>query len=158
MFEATEVAVEPGAYRARLLDIEITEGKNFDTGEPEDQRKWTFGLLEEGFEGQTLVAYSSMSFGPKSKARKWVEGLLGRKIEAGDKVDLPELKQAECDLGVVNKETDRGSFAKIETVMPVRKKARGTEQAESKQMRDVRDGRAPVTNTPNDEEFDEIPF
>lgn len=160
MFEAKEVALEPGAYRARLVNVEEADGKNYDTGEPEPYRRWTFEIIEEGFEGTELVASSSMSFGPNSKARKWVEALLKRKVESGEKLGLEDLQGLETDLGVTMRETDRGTFAKVDSVNPVRKTSRSADKEESKQLRDVRDGRAPVPEAePETEaEFDEVPF
>ncbi len=158
MFEATEVSLEPGAYRARLQGIEEADGSNFETGEPEKYRRWTFEILEEGFEGTELFASSTMAFGPRSKARKWVEALLGRKVEGGQKIGLEDLQGLEVDLGVVLKETDRGSFGKIDSVNPVRKKSRAAEQTENKRLRDLRDGRAPLIEKPGDEDLEEIPF
>lgn len=153
MFEATEVTLEPGVYRAKLKNIEEAERANFDTGEPEACRDWTFGVIEEGHEGTTLKGRTSMSFGPKSKAREWVEGLLGRKIEVGEKLGLEDLLGKECDLSVVHKETDRGTFANINSVNPVRKKSRATERAEAAQIRDARDGQATVDEALEDEDL-----
>lgn len=160
MFEATEVTLEPGVYRAKLKTIEEAERANFDTGQPEPCRDWTFEVVEEGFEGQTLKGRTSMAFGPRSKAREWVLGLLGRKIEQGEKIDLPDLVDRECDLSIVHNETDRGTFANINSVNPVRKKSRKTEQAEAKRVADVRDGRVPVEplDPATEEELDEAPF
>lgn len=153
MFEATEVSWEPGAYRARLKGIEEADGSNFETGEPEKYRRWTFEIREEGFEGTELSASSTMAFGPLSKARRWVEALLGRKVERGEKIGLADLQGLEVDLGVVLKETDRGSFAKIDSVNPVRKKSRAAEQVENKRVRDVGNGRAPIAEKPWDEDL-----
>lgn len=157
-FEATETVMEPGAYRAQLKKVEEAEGSNFDTGEPEKYRRWTFEIVEEGYEGTELLASSTMAFGPQSKARGWVEALVGRKIERGEKISKDELIGKEVDLGILLKETDRGTFPRVNSVNPVRKKSRSTEQAETKKVKDVRDGRAPVDGGDNDEDFDSIPF
>jgi hypothetical protein len=159
-FEATEVVLEPGVYRAKLQKIEENERPNFDTGEPEPCRDWTFEVVEEGFEGQTLRGRTSMSFGPRSKAREWVSGLLGRKIEQGDRIEEDDLIGKECDLSIVHKETDRGTFANINSVNPVRKKPRAQERAEVKQVADVRDGRVPVEplDPATEEDLGEAPF
>lgn len=158
MFEATEVVLEPGAYRAQLKKVEVADGKNYDTGEPEDYRRWTFEITEEGYEGTELLASSSMAFGPQAKARQWVEALVGRKIERGEKIAEDELVGREVDLGIQLKETDRGTFPRVDSVHPVRKKSRKTEQAETKKVKDVRDGRAPVDDSVNDDELESIPF
>lgn len=158
LFEATEVTLEPGVYRATLKSIVEAERSNFNTGEPEACFDWTYEVQEEGYEGQTLRGRTSTSFGPSSKARAWVEGLLGRKIEAGEKLDAPDLIGKPCDLSVKHKETERGTFANIESVNPVRKKSRKVEQMESKQARDALEGRQPVPDSPNDKDIEDIPF
>lgn len=158
LFEATEVTLEPGVYRAKLQSIAEAERSNFNTGEPEPCLDWTFEVTEEGHEGQTLRGRTSTSFGPSSKARAWVEGLLARKIEQGERLDLPDVKGKPCDLSVKHKETERGTFANIESVNPVRKKSRKAEQMESKQARDALEGRQPVADSPNDEDIEDIPF
>ena len=167
MFEATEVVFDPGAYRAKLKAIEETERSNYDTGEPEPCRDWTFEILEEGYAGQTLKGRTSMSFGTRSKARAWVEGLMARRIEAGEKLGLNDLLGKECDLSIVNNDTDRGTFANITSVNPVRKKSRKAEQAEANAIKDARDGKTPaaksepkpdVPDPALEEDFDDIPF
>jgi hypothetical protein len=82
-FTATDTAdYEPGVYRARLLDMEQAEGSAVDekTGQPRIYVRWTFELLEEGYEGRTIRANSSANFGPMAKARAWAGVLLGRAV------------------------------------------------------------------------------
>lgn len=115
---------EPGVYRAKLKDLETAEGTIVDdkTGEPRLYMKWTFDLLEEGYEDRELRGNSSMAFGSRAKARAWAEALLGRRIENGETVSEEDLIGCECDLMVKLEETDRGTFAKVESVNPFRKK------------------------------------
>ncbi len=63
-----------------------------------------------------------MNFGSRAKARQWAEALLGRRIESGESIDENDLIGKEGDLMVRPEETDRGTFAKVESVNPVRKK------------------------------------
>ena len=135
--EATDaVEYEPGIYRAKVKDIVEQESPFLDdnTGEKKWQYVWTFELLEDGYEGQTLRGWSSTAFGPRAKARAWAEHLLGRKIVAGEKVSTDDLIGKECDLMLTLKETDRGSFANVDSVNPVRKKKA---KAESKEAPEV---------------------
>jgi hypothetical protein len=162
MFEATEVTLDPGVYRAKLKTIEEAERSNFDTGEPESCRDWMFEVVEEGFEGTSLKGRTSMSFAPRSKAREWVEGLLARKISTGEKLGLEELLGKECDLSIVHKDTDRGTFANISSVNPVRKKSRQAERTESDRIAKSKETEA-LSSTfsraqaQNDAESDELP-
>ena len=124
-FTATDSAdFEPGVYRASLMELETAESSIIDekTGQPGFYTKWTFELLDEGYEGHTLRGNSSMTFGPRAKARQWAEALLGRRIQSGESIDENDLIGQEGDLMVRLEETDRGTFAKVESVNPVRRK------------------------------------
>lgn len=160
MFEVHDLSLEPGAYRAKLVSVEEADGTNFETGEPEPFRRWTFEITEEGYEGQEIFGSSSMAFGPRAKARSWVEALVGRKLERGEKVSEEELVGKECDLGIEMKETDRGTFPRINSVHPVRKKSRAEERNETKLVKDVKDGRQPVkeADPASEDDFESIPF
>ena len=120
---------EAGVYRARLKSLETAEGSIVDekTGEPRPYMKWTFDLLDEDYTDRELRGNSSMAFGSRAKARAWAEALLGRRIENGETVSEEDLIGKECDLMVRLEETDRGTFAKVESVNPVRKKKGKTE-------------------------------
>ena len=124
-FTATDsVDYEPGVYRAKLKELETAESSIVDekTGQPGFYMKWTFELLDEGYEGHTLRGNSSMNFGLRAKARQWAEALLGRRIESGESIDGDDLIGKEGDLMVRLEETDRGTFARVESVNPVRRK------------------------------------
>ena len=126
-FTATHGAdFEPGVYRAKLKELETAESSIVDekTGQPGFYTRWTFELLDEGYEGHTLRGNSSMNFGPRAKARQWAEALLGRRIESGESIDEDDLIGMEGDLMVRLEETDRGTFAKVESVNPVRRKTK----------------------------------
>lgn len=158
LFEATEMVLAPGVYRAKLTKIELAERANFETGEPEACRDWTFAILEEGHEGTSLRGRTSMSFGPSSKARAWVEGLLGRRVEKGEGLELEDVAGRECDLSISHRETDRGTFANIVSVNPVRKKSRKNELAEVEAMKNGRNGKATAAVAEAEEDLDSIPF
>jgi hypothetical protein len=163
LFEATDVILEPGVYRAKLKTILETTRQNFDDPTIEEPcYDWTFTVVEEGFEGTELRGRTSDSFGPRSKAREWVTGLVGRKIEAGDKFELDDLVGKECDLSIVHKETERGTFANIQSVNPVRKN-RAQDKEEAQKARDALQGKgnpkdAELPEEPGDEVADEVPF
>jgi len=124
-FTATDsVDYEPGVYQAKLKELETAESSIVEekTGQPGLYLKWTFELLDEGYEGHTLRGNSSMNFGPRAKARQWAGALFGRRIESGESVDEYDLIGKVGALMVRLEETDRGTFAKVESVNPVRKK------------------------------------
>jgi hypothetical protein len=124
-FTATDTPdYEAGIYRARLVDLETAEGSVVDekTGRPRPYVKWIFELLEEGYEGRTIRGNSSTNFGPQAKARTWAGALLGRMIAAGEQVGEDDLIGQVCDLMVTLEETDRGVFAKVDSVNQVRQR------------------------------------
>ena len=53
---------------------------------------------------------------------QWAQGLLGRAIQPGESIDLEDLIGNECMLTLGHKETDRGTFATVDAVNPVRRK------------------------------------
>lgn len=158
MYEATEVVVEPGLYRAKLKNIEEAERKNFDTGEPEACHDWVFEIVEEGYEGQTLKKRNSVSFGPRSNNRAFAQALLRKRIEPGDRIDKPDLIGKECMINVEHNETDRGTFANIDSVMPIRQKKDNT-AVQAEQMRQDLGQRSPAIqgDAATEAEIDDLP-
>jgi hypothetical protein len=129
-FETTgSISFEPGPYEGHLIKMEQRSkqfvNKDEDGTEVKEDRSfyiWNFGIDEEGFEDVTLTAISSTSFGPKSKARAWANAILRRKLEDGEKFSEDDLKGKPVILTVENEETDRGTFAKVVGLAPVRSK------------------------------------
>jgi hypothetical protein len=148
MHATDSVEYDPGIYRAKLQKVDEQESQFTDdvTGEPKWQYIWTFELLEEGYEGNTLTGWSSTNFGPRAKARAWAEALVGRQINSGENISGDDLIGKECHLMVSLKSGDRGSFAKIESVHPPRQ--RKTDKAQK-----------PAQDTKiDDEDWEDIPF
>ena len=111
-------AMDQGVYRAKLVNLEEDEG------EYGAFLKWYFEILEEDYESQTIRGQSSIPerFTSATKMWQWAQGLLGRAIQAGENIDFEDLIGRECMITVGHKETDRGTFARIDAVNPVRKK------------------------------------
>lgn len=83
-----------GVYTVQLKEIEERESndRTDDDGNPSKYRLWRFEVLRpKKFKGEEFGAFSSMAFSPQSKARQWVEAILNRDLEDGDKVALDEL-------------------------------------------------------------------
>jgi hypothetical protein len=109
---------EPGIYRAKLGDLQESEGQFGPFV------KWFYELLEEGYEGQTIRGQSSIpeAFTAATKTWQWAQALLGRPIRPGEVIDLEDLIGNECMLTLGHKETERGTFATVEAVNPIRRK------------------------------------
>ena len=91
---------------------------------------WYFAIDEEGYEDVTLTAISSCSFGPKSKPRSWANAILRRKLGDHEKFNEDDLKNKPVMLSIENEETDRGTFARITGLSPVRGRDRTKAEAE----------------------------
>lgn len=66
----------------------------------------------------------SLSFGDKANLTKIVEGMLGRKLtekETQEGIDLKTLVGKSCMVNVIHKETSKGVYANIASVVPVPK-------------------------------------
>jgi hypothetical protein len=121
---------EPGSYEGYLMKLEKRfkkfTTKNEETGAEETEDRsfiiWHFGINEEGYEKVTLTAVSSAPpFGPKSKPRRWASAILRRTLGDDEKFNEDDLKGKPVMLNIFMKESDRGTFAEIESLSPVRK-------------------------------------
>lgn len=129
-FEATgSISFEPGPYEGHLIKMEsrnkpftVKEDDGTETTEDRSFVIWNFGIDEEGYEDVTLTAISSVSFGPKSKARRWAGNILRKKLPDNVKVREDDLKGRPVVLNVDSEETERGTFAKVTGLAPVRSK------------------------------------
>jgi hypothetical protein len=109
---------EQGVYLSKLVDLQEDEGQYGPFV------KCYFELLEEGYEGQTIRGQASIpeSFTAATKMWQWAQALLGRSIQPGEEIDLEDLIGSQCMLTLGHKETERGTFATVEAVNPVRRK------------------------------------
>ena len=119
MFEAKGSAnVSDDVYEAVLLGIEIKEaGENSLSDKP--YARWTFGITDDDGEDAELIGNSSLTFGQKSKARKWWTAILRRVIENGETINPPDLCPVDCRI-VVKNDPESG-FARIEDVLGEKK-------------------------------------
>lgn len=78
----TTVEIADGTYPAVVEAIESGSG-SFGT-----YRKWSF-LVEHDGKVDSISAMTSANLGPQSKAYKWLTGILGKQLKAGDEVEDP---------------------------------------------------------------------
>ena len=101
--------VAPGTYQARLRGIEEKESRE---GAP--YLRWTFAA--DGPEGaRDVTGASSTNTGPKAKAYRWLQALLGRAPVADESLDIEGLIGRFCT--VVIEENDDG-FTNVVDVLP----------------------------------------
>jgi hypothetical protein len=128
-FEATETPVLPaGIYRAKLSKIEQRQSKQASTFSGDGTYlSWQFEVTQDGHDGELVYANSSTNFGPKANARKWAEGILGRKLAAGETVREEALVGIECQLGLSQEFDKDGDLRnKIDSVYSLQTASAGT--------------------------------
>lgn len=81
-----------------------------------------FELLDEENRGTQLSGMASQKLTPKAKLRGWIEGMLGRTLEAGEDVNLDALIGTRVMLYVTTEDTDKGLFNRIEKIRLPKKK------------------------------------
>jgi hypothetical protein len=96
--------VPPRTYPARFLAVE--QGYSEQRGGHFLRWKWQ-ATTPEG-ELVTVSDLSSLKFGPKAKARAWVEGMLGRSLAIGEEIEPDDLVDTPCRLVVGVKKGDDG--------------------------------------------------
>lgn len=115
------VDIPDGTFPATLLRIE--ERENAESGFAQTTYlRWTFAVFHNE-EGCELIVNSSTAFGPKAKARKWMEAITSRRFEVGEEVDPADLCPIDCQVYV--KKDDKG-FSRIEDVLAERKRPAAT--------------------------------
>lgn len=114
--EATDYDVlDVGTYQAEYVKVTPSEvdgpfGPFLD---------WEFSALNPATMATAKVTgRSSTSFGPDTKAREWAEGVLGRQLAKGERLDFDTLVGRPCQLVLEIVEKTKGSFNRIATVLP----------------------------------------
>jgi hypothetical protein len=116
--------LDPGLYVGQL--VEIREAKS----EHGTYYRWVFDIQDEGYEGRQIHANVSNKFGPSSKARQWVESMIGRRLENGERFDTDSLLGQDFHVTIVNVEKDGRTYDNVASVNAIRK-ARTTKKEEA---------------------------
>lgn len=114
--------VPEGEYRARVLAITMQTNENTPEGENNQYLRWEFILTDdngEEFTGRQLMANSSLAFGPRAKARKWAQALVGRKLGADEALDTDDLIGQEAILEVSHVEKNGNTYARVDDIIRV---------------------------------------
>ena len=105
--------LDPGLYSAKFVSIEEKDSQNG------TYWRWTFEATLPDGDVQVVTANSSAKLTAATKAGQWVKTLRGgHKLEPGETVDFDGLAGARCQLNIDTDETDRGTFNRIEAVLP----------------------------------------
>jgi len=127
VYTATEYeTLDPGLYVGRF--VEIREAKS----EHGSYYRWVFEIQDEGDRGRQIHANVSDKFGPSSKARQWVEAMIGRRLANGERFDTDNLIGQDFHVTVVNVEKDGRTYDNVVSVNVIRKaKAAKKEESEA---------------------------
>jgi hypothetical protein len=116
----TSEGVNPGTYEARFAGIEEKNSDQYGTF-----WAWQFDvLLDDG--PRSVSGASSPKLGRSTKARGWVEVLLGRDLEPGEDVDFEMLVDRPCMVVV---EADSRGYGKVGDVLPPLRSTKSAEQS-----------------------------
>src|SRR5215207_6863204 len=118
--------LDPGLYVGQL--VEIREAKS----EHGTYYRWIFEIQDEGYEGRQIHANVSDKFGPSSKARQWVESMIGRPLRNGEQFDTDNLIGQDFHVTIVNVDKDGHTYDNVISVNAIRKtKASRIEEPEA---------------------------
>jgi len=117
--------VSDGVYDAKLKIIEKRDpGEMSLTQNP--YFRWIFEVYTKDEPGGIeLVKNTSMNFGPKSHARKYVQSLLGKPIQPGETVRMSDYLPMACQ--VVVKIDPESAYSRIVDIMGAKKRENGKE-------------------------------
>jgi hypothetical protein len=107
--------LDPGLYVGRLA--EIREAKS----EHGTYYRWVFDIQDEDHRGRQIHANVSDKFGPSSKARQWVESMIGRRLANGERFDTDDLIGQDFHVTVVNVDKDGRTYDNVASVNAIRK-------------------------------------
>lgn len=115
------IDIPDGVYPATLLGVAERENRDskFDQ---KSYLQWKFCVYEDDGLDHEMTANSSLAFGQKAKARKWIETIVGRRLTDGEEVDLDEICPIDCQVAI-KKDLDSG-FCRIEDVLGPKKKGK----------------------------------
>ena len=119
-------------YHVRLLDVEEVPKKAewVEPGQDKYQLKFKFEILQPGpYYGKVLVQYANRSLLKGSKARGWVEGMLGRALLDKEEVIFDNLIGTECTLLLGDKRPKSGEPGNV--IMSITRIKRPTPSAAS---------------------------
>lgn len=115
--------VPTGEYVAKIVSVEQVEGRfpNERTGKIEDQLRWEFEIqAANGGEPKKISAWTSMSFGPKSKLYGLAQAAFGKAIPPEYVLDTEHLLNRRVKLVVLVRTKEDGTeFSKVDSFKPV---------------------------------------
>jgi hypothetical protein len=131
--------LDPGLYVGRLAEIREANSEHG------TYYRWIFDIRDEDYRGRQIHANVSDKFGPNSKARQWVEAMIGRRLANGERFDTDDLIGQDFHVTVVNVDKDGRTYDNVASVNAIRK-ARAAKKED------------PETDGGDEEEFANLPI
>jgi hypothetical protein len=118
--------IPPGLYEVEMKSIveKAAFFTNEDSGDEERRKyfQWAFEVVnDEEYAGRKLTANVSDKFGPRSKQRQWVESMLGRGLETGERFNTESLIGGVYHATVHHVTKGDQTFAEITSLNKIRK-------------------------------------
>jgi hypothetical protein len=110
------IPLDDGSYSATALEVEEMEPAGTSLG-GEAWWRWRFLIHDGSRAGVELTTGSSTRFGPKSKARTWMQALLGRKIPDGEDITFEQYLPRDCTVVIRHNERD---YPYVSDVLPAK--------------------------------------
>jgi hypothetical protein len=112
-----------GEYTAKITDIDADDGKFG------PQVRFEFEIQGGDYSGQTLLAWASATFSPRSKLYAWTRAALGSDILPDYDFNSDDLLGRMVMVTVVIRPNDDGAeFNRVENIRPYRPKRNGGSQ------------------------------
>src|SRR5829696_9196880 len=106
--------LNPGLYVGRLAEIREANSEHG------TYYRWVFDIRDEDYRGRQIHANVSDKFGPSSKARQWVESMIGRRLANGERFDTDDLIGKDFHVTIVNVDKDGRTYDNVVSVNAIR--------------------------------------
>jgi len=134
--------IPTGEYIAKFVSFAEDEGQYG------PQLKATIQIAEGPHKGETMTAWASKAFSPKSKLYAWAQAVFGKDIPANYDLDTDHLLNRQFVAVIVVKpaKDGNGEFSRLDNCKPLRKNGAAQKPP------------APPTPEPVNEESADVPF
>lgn len=151
-----------GLHQAVCVDIEDRGLQDYGYGEKETVViKWQINERHPELDKPFLVTclYTN-SLHKKAKLRQHLEAWVGRKFkpEELEGFDLERLLGANCQLQVIHRPSENGTFANVQSIVPLGKGMKGMKAEDFTRFKDRDNDNAPQKLKPEPSDDDDLPF
>ena len=117
------ILLEEGTYEGVLEDVQLKTFEDEETGEIIERWRWLFSVEADDGQEVLVSGMTSTIISSRSKAGKWIEALLGKKLKHGQVIGKSDLIGKKAMLQIVQRTTSNGlTFNNVADVFPMPKK------------------------------------